>query len=203
MELNQDLITIIMLELPLEDVQSLILTDKLGASIDKNIFWKQKFIKDFNNVQVISNNWKNEYYKMYQALITATKFVQMLELLVMTKTIVDFYIPMNINLKNINLPSNMKNALAKNIDHDPLQFGITFDMKYFIFLDYDLNGQFIRFLEDIDKLKFINIISEFLYHNPTIKFNTDMGSTLLYKDLINKPNLSSYEQNILFIWNQI
>ena len=57
-KLNQDLISTIMLNLSLKDIQSLILTDKLAASVDTNTFWKQKFQKDFTDVKNISHDWK-------------------------------------------------------------------------------------------------------------------------------------------------
>lgn len=205
-KLNQDLVSTIMLELPLKDVQSLILTDRLAASVDTNTFWKQKFQKNFTEVKPITNMWKYEYYKMYQSYITATKFVQMLELLISTTNQFEiFYIPNDLNLKTIDwLPPNIAKALNKSIVHDPLAFMVTFNItfKYFMVLHYKMD-QYYSLTDSIEKLEFINIISQFLYYYPDIKFNKDIDNTLLYKDLINKPNLSIYEQKVLFIWQQI
>ena len=227
-KLNQDLIATIMLELPLKDVQSLILTDQLAASVDTNTFWRQKIIKDFNDINPMTNRWKDEYYKMYQSHMTATNFVKVLETDVKHKKcrIGEFYIPENINIKNIYwLSKNIRAAMDKeNIRYDDYYNSHALDKDYdyegpllksvvqingdhFVYkltIDYNVesNPMLYEKTDIYDRIEYINMISKFLYHYPNITFKHG-NDTLLYKDLINKPNLFMVEKCVLNLWKQI
>lgn len=214
---NRDLIYSIMLELPVQEINALILTNKLSASIDTNFFWKNKLEKDFN-IQVKSKHYKKEYCDIVNSYKTAVNFVNIFKIVKYNCNIDQFYIPEDINIKNIYwLPTKIKNILSDvvyddyydthdyNINYEyigPILSYYNINDDYRMILDYNKpnNNLLYDISENLNKEEIIDSIAKFLYHYPNIKFRDWQNNELLYKDLKYKPDLSYIEKCILKLY---
>jgi hypothetical protein len=217
----EDILYTIMLDLSFKDVTSYIVTNKLATSVDTNNFWRNKFNKDFQDVQINNiSNWKKEYYNMVQSINSATKLVNVLELSKFGCDIHVFFVSKNINIKNIYwLPPNISNIIQiKNIKYDSFIGSLNYVGPVLFFnvinsIQFVYNLKFAYMLEcaktiyieqsEFNRANFIDMITKFLYHYPDGKISNCNDDMMLYKDLVNKVILTNHETYIMNIYKTL
>lgn len=106
----KDILYNIMLKLQLDDIKNLCLTNVIASTICREkSFWHDKWMKDYNEIEPYTNNYKKEYYNMDKANKIANNLLDVSLLLKKDKNCNidnssnndDFFVPHDIDITGL------------------------------------------------------------------------------------------------------
>ena len=209
--INSDIIYNLMLQSTLPDVLNLSQVNKTTYKIyNDNYFLKTKLIKDYSIILIdLDINWKTEYIKIHNSVITITKLMEFFYLLNTERNI---YLSNQNNVIDIKtvywLPIKLK---EKVINLNIISIDTYFDYKkdkhnnykYTIRINYQKQNkrEISKASISVNKEELIDFLTLSLHHYPNLYLSDCVGCPFLYKDLI---NLDMYDsQHRLQCWEQV